>query len=148
MFVIAASVVLSGCAYQTMSSQVSPIYETKITPVSSLGLTGGGASVAFPAFINKGYKITDMSNFQGDLLEDAKKKSVTYLVTVDSVGTDGAWWDGNFDYSMRATNTESGSVVWSATAEYGEGATIKQVKSTNRAMYDMVNDFAKNFPPK
>ena len=90
----------------------------------------------------------DMSNFQGDLLEEAKKKSVTHLVTVGAVGTDGAWWDGRFDYSMRATDTQSGNIVWSATAEYSQGAIINQVKSTNQAMYDMVEDFAKSFPPK
>ena len=128
---------------------VAPSYQGKITPVTSLGLTGGGAAIAFPAFVQKGYKVVDISSTNTDPIEEAKRKSIPFLATVDKVGTDGSSWDGFFDYSLRVTETENASIVWSATAEYGQGGlTINQVKSSNKAMHDMVEKFSENFPPK
>ena len=142
------ALVVAGCANR-MNTMVAPAYQGKTTPVPSLGLTGGGASVAFPAFVQKGYKIVDISSTNNDPIEEAKKKSIPFLATVDKVGTDGSSWDGFFDYSLRVTETENGSIVWSATAEYGQGGLlINQVKSSNKAMHDIVEKFSENFPPK
>jgi PBP1b-binding outer membrane lipoprotein LpoB len=136
--VILGSLLSVGCANR-MNAVVAPRYQSKVTPVSSIGVTGQGASVAFPAFAQRGYNVIESSG-------DSRK--APFLATVDAVGTDGAWWDGVFDFSMRVAEVATGHVVWSATAEYGNGVTINQVRSGKDAMRDMVESFAKNFPPK
>ena len=139
---------LTGCANK-MNSMVAPVYQTKVTPVSSIGVTGGGASVGVPAFLHRGYKVVEVSNGMSGAVEEARKKSIPFLATIDSVGTEGSWWDGFFDYAMRVTDTTTGAIVWSATAEYGQGGIlINQVKSSKSAMRDMVEKFSRNFPPQ
>ncbi len=139
---------LSGCANK-LNSMVAPSYQTKVTPVSSLGVTGGGASVGVPAFLHRGYKVVEVSNGMSGAVDEARKKSIPFLATIDSVGTEGSWWDGFFDYAMRVTDTTTGAIVWSATAEYGQGGIlINQVKSSKSAMRDMVEKFSRNFPPQ
>ena len=132
-----------------MNTMVSPDYQTRVTPVSTLGVSGAGASIAVPSFVKRGYKVLDISSLNGDPLEEAKKKSAAYLVIVDPVGTSHAAWDGYFDYSLRVTETATGTIVWSATAEYGQsGLSINKVKSSIQAMDDIVEKFSKHFPPK
>lgn len=146
--VSAVVLLLSGCANK-MNSMVAPAYQTRVTQVSSLGVTGGGASVAAPAFLQRGYKVIEVSGGMSGAVEEARKKAIPFLATVDAVGAEGSWWDGFFDYSMRVTETKTGAIVWSATAEYGQGGFfINQVKSSKSAMKDMVEKFSRNFPPR
>jgi hypothetical protein len=143
-----ASLTLCGCANH-INTMVAPSYQEKLTPVSSLGITGGGTSMAVPAFVQRGYKVIDIPASSDSALEIARRKSIPYLATVESAGTEGSWWDGFFDYAMRITETDTETIVWSATAEYGSGGLdINQVKSSRKAMDDMVKEFSKSFPPK
>lgn len=138
----------SGCANK-LSSTTSPEFSRKVTPVSSIGVAGPGASIGFPALIERGYKVIDVSGGATGPLEQAKAKGIPFVAFVDKAGTDGAWWDGMFDFAMRVTDATTGAIVWSANAEYGgHGLTINQVKSTKNAMKDMVDKFAQNFPPQ
>lgn len=112
-------------------------------------MAGPGASIAFSALIERGYKVQDVSAGAPSSLEQAKAKGIPFVAFVDKAGTDGAWWDGMFDFAMRVTDANSGDIVWSANAEYGgHGLTINQVKSTKKAMNDMVSKFAEFFPPQ
>lgn len=138
---------VNGCANQ-LSTMTSPLYANKVTPVSSIGVTGQGASAASPAFIEHGYNVQDLGADSGTALDSAKSKSIPFVAIVDPIGTSTAWWNGFFNFSMRVTEMPSGSIVWSGTAQYGTGGvTINQVGSTSRAMRDMVVDFSKHFPP-
>ena len=98
-------------------------------------------------------KVTNLANVKiinsgnKDAIVVAREKSIPYIAKIDKVGTDGAWWDGVFDFSMRVVDVTNETIVWSANAEYGSGATIRQVEQTNKAMSDMVKDFSKTFPP-
>ncbi len=146
--VIAFAIPLSGCVNR-INSMTAPTYQAKTTPVSALGITGGGAAVAIPAFVRAGYKVVDTPSSSSDPLSVAKSKNLPFLANIDAVGTEGSWWDGFFDYSMRVTEVENGTIVWSSTAEYGQGGMfINQVKSSDSAMRDMVSRFSKSFPPK
>lgn len=119
----------------------------KSTDVQALGIAGGGAAAATPAFQQAGYRTVDLGGSQ-DAVSMAKSRGVPFLAWVDATGTEGSWWDGFFDYSMRVIDCSNSSVVWSATAEYGQaGIFINQTKSTQEAMRDMVADFSKSFPP-
>jgi hypothetical protein len=147
LFFLVASLALVGCANR-MDSMVAPAYKSKVTPVRLLGITGGGSAVATPAFVGRGYRVVDIPASSTDPLLSAKSKHATYLATVDPVGAEGSWWDGFFDYALRVTEVLSGTIVWSAAAEYGQGGVfINQVKSSRSAMRDMVEEFSKNFPP-
>ncbi len=136
----------SGCAAR-MNTTVNPDFTNKITQVSALAITGAGGTDAVPSFINKGYKVIDVGQ-SNNPIEYAKSKSIPYLVTVDAIGTSHAWWDGIFDYSMRVTDTSDGNIVWSATANYGNGLAVNQMAATKKAMHDMVDKFSMIFPPK
>jgi len=143
---VLAAVALVGCGNR-LKGDVAPDYLGKQTGVSQLGITGGGTSAAIPAFQKAGYKVIDLGTAP-DANEKAAAKNIPFVAAVDAVGTDGAWWDGFFDFSMRVTETKSHQIVWSATAEYGQGGMfINQTKSTDEAMRAMVADFAKSFPP-
>jgi hypothetical protein len=138
----------SGCANR-LSSTTAPAYSRKVTPVSSIGVAGPGASIAFPALIERGYKVQDVGAGSESALELAKTRNIPFVAFVDKAGTDGAWWDGMFDFAMRVTDAKTGDIVWSANAEYGgHGLTINQVKSTKKALKDMIDKFAEFFPPQ
>jgi len=107
-------VFLTGCANR-LSSTIVPAYQNTITPITSIGVTGAGANLAFPAFIEKGYQVKDLGNDSNIGTETAKKESIPFVAIVDPVGAEGSWWDGFFDFSMRVTEVFSGVVVWSAT---------------------------------
>jgi len=139
---------LSGCANR-LSSTIAPSYQNSTTPVSSIGVTGQGANLALPAFVKRGYLVKDLGNDSNDALIKAANRNIPYVAIVDPVGTEGSWWDGFFDFSMRVTEVLTESIVWSGIAEYGQGGVfINQVNSTNEAMEDMVENFSKKFPPK
>ena len=139
---------LPGCGNR-LSSTISPTYQDLSTPVSSIGVTGAGANLALPAFVNKGYQVKDLGNDSNVALAKARNRRIPYVAIVDPVGTEGSWWDGFFDFSMRVTKVLTETVVWSGIAEYGQGGVfINQVSSTSEAMRDMVEDFSKKFPPQ
>lgn len=146
-FILGTLFLASGCATQTMVSTTSPEYKGKINYVEMIGLTGQGASAAFHAFVEQGYRVKEINSGNKDAIVVAREKSIPYIAKIDKVGTDGAWWDGVFDFSMRVVDVINETIVWSANAEYGSGATIRQVEQTNKAMSDMVKDFSKTFPP-
>ena len=132
-----------------MTSTKSSAYVGRITPVSSIAVTGDGASIAANAFIARGYHVKDIGTSSADPLGLAESQDIPFLASVDKVGTDEAVWDGFFKYSMRVTNTHTRDIVWSANGKYGEGGVfINQVKSNRDAMNAMVQDFSVNFPPK
>jgi hypothetical protein len=144
--VILACVTMGGCANR-LKCDVAPDFVGKHTAVARLGITGGGTSAAIPAFQKAGYQVVDLGS-GADPVERAASKQIPFVALVEKVGTDGAWWDGFFDFSMRVTETQSEKIVWSASAEYGQGGVfINQTKSTEEAMRAMVADFAKHFPP-
>ena len=137
---------MAGCANR-MATNVPSEYRDSVTEVESIGLAGEGVSAAFSAFIEHGYDVKELGS-QADYLSAAKQKKIPFIALVDKVGTDGSWWDGFFDYSMRVIETETESIVWSASAEYGQGGVfINQVESTENAMSEMVENFSKTFPP-
>jgi len=137
---------MTGCGNR-MKASVAPEFTGKQTLVDSLGISGDGTAAAIPAFQRAGYSVVDLSTASSVAGADPKH-AVPYIAFVDKVGTDGAWWDGFFDFSMRVTETSTNKIVWSATAEYGQaGLFINQTKSTDEAMNAMVADFAKSFPP-
>jgi hypothetical protein len=139
---------VNGCANR-LNTMISPQFATKITPVSQIGISGGGASPGSAAFVQAGYSVKDLGNDSTSAIAVAKTQNIPFVAIIDQVGTDGSWWDGFFDFSMRVNETASGTIVWSATAEYGQaGMFINQTKSTKEAMRDMVKDFSKHFPPK
>jgi hypothetical protein len=139
-------VLMTGCANR-LKCDVAPDYVGKSTVVASLGVAGGGASAAIPAFQKAGYQVVDLGDGD-DAVGRGAAKQIPFVASIDKVGTDGAWWDGFFDFAMRVTDTTSQRVVWSARAEYGQGGVfINQIKSTDEAMRAMVADFAKSFPP-
>ena len=146
--VLIASVALcNGCSDQ-MTATMHPEYQAKITPISTIALTGEGATIAFPAFVAKGYQVKDIGG-SGDPIEIARSQNIPFIAIVDKVGTDEAVWDGFFKYSMRVTNTANRNIVWSANGKYGQsGILINQVKSNKNAMEDMVNNFSLSFPPQ
>ena len=136
----------TGCGNR-MKADVCPDFATKLSPVSKLGITGAGTSAAIPAFQAAGYQVIDLGT-ESDPIGRAAAKQIPFVASVDPVGTDGAWWDGFFDFAMRVTDTGDNRIVWSATAEYGQGGMfINQTKSTDEATRAMVADFAKHFPP-
>jgi hypothetical protein len=146
LFLVIASVAVTGCGNR-LKADLSPAYQGKGVQVSQLGITGGGTSAAIPAFQKAGYKVIDLGAGESPV-ERAAAKGIPFVAAIDPVGTDGAWWDGFFDFAMRVTETKDHQVVWSATAEYGQGGLfINQTKSTDEAMRAMVADFAKTFPP-
>lgn len=140
---------LAGCAAPNkFNSTVHPEYLGKRISVENMGICGPGVTPASHAFIAEGYKIIDYGADSSFAVEKAKAKDIDFLAIVDPVGTEQATWNGFFSYGMRVTNLKTGYVVWSANAVYGSGgATIQQAKSTQAAMRDMVQDFAKTFPP-
>ena len=141
-------ILFTGCS-NSLSSTITPRYQNTRTYITSIGVTGTGATLAFPAFIEKGYQVKDLGNNSNSAMKEAKRRKIPFLATVDPVGAEGSWWDGVFDFSMRVTDVLSDSVVWSATAEYSQGGfTIDQVKTTKEAMKGLVEDFSKTFPPK
>ena len=137
---------LTGCNNR-MKASIAPEFLGKQIAVESLGISGDGTAAAISAFQKAGYAVIDLSA-ASTLAGADSKRSVPYVAIVDKVGTDGAWWDGFFDFSMRVTETSTNKIVWSSTAEYGQaGVFINQTKSTDEAMTAMVADFAKTFPP-
>ena len=137
---------LGGCANR-LKANTSPDFIGKLTVVDQLGIVGGGTSAAIPAFQKAGYTVVDLGSGD-DHLARARSKGIPFVASIDAVGTDGAWWDGFFDFSMRVTETKGDQIVWSAIGEYGTGGVfISQTKSTDEAMSAMVADFARSFPP-
>jgi S1-C subfamily serine protease len=137
---------LTGCGNR-LKADVSPEFAGKRVLVERLGITGEGTAAAIPAFQKAGYSVVDLGSTSA-IPSDQKPLATPFVAIVDKVGTDGAWWDGFFDFSMRVTETASNKIVWSATAEYGQaGLFINQTKSTDEAMTAMVTHFAKTFPP-
>jgi len=146
-FVFALLVPLVGCGNQ-LKADVAPELLGKSTPVDRIGIAGAGTAAAVPAFQKAGYRVVDLGT-SDDPISSASRGGIPYVASVDRVGTDGAWWDGFFDFSMRVTQTNSKRIVWSATGEFGQGGVfINQTKSTSEAMKAMVSDFAKSFPPR
>ena len=139
---------LGGCTTSRLKGSVAPAYLEGGTEVSKLGMAGPGASVAVSSFQEVGYRVIDMGDgTSADLMSQARKRKIPFLAHVAPVGTDGAWWDGQFDFSMRISETKTEEVVWSAHAEYGNVAIIDQTKAAKRAMDDMAEDFKRCFPP-
>lgn len=140
------TIFMAGCANR-MAANVPSEYRDSVTEVESIGLAGQGVSIAFSAFIERGYAVKELGH-EDDYLSAAKRKKIPFIALVDKVGTDGSWWDGFFDYSMRVIETKTESIVWSASAEYGQGGVfINQVESSEEAMSEMVENFSQTFPP-
>lgn len=138
----------NGCAHR-LTTATSPSYAKTVTPVSSIGLTGDGASIASPAFIGQGYMVRDLGMDSVNALHRARLLSIPFVVIVDPIGSKTAWVNGCYNYSMKVEEIPSESIVWSGTARYGSGGIlIDEAKATTRAMDDMVADFAKHFPPR
>jgi hypothetical protein len=143
--IISIMVVVTGCSNR-LESHTSADFVGKQTPVDRIAVGGQGASIAVPAFDRHGYKVVDLGS--GNLIEKAIAQKVRFIATVDPVDSNGAWWDGYFVFSMRVTETIKRLIVWSAQADYGQsGIFIDQATTTKEAMADMVDDFAKHFPP-
>lgn len=137
---------LAACGNR-LKADVAPEFAGKIVQIESIGITGEGTAAAIPAFQRAGYSVVDLG-LAAQTTVKIEPPSIRYVASVDRVGTDGSWWDGFFDYSMRVTDTTGNRIVWSATAEYGQsGIFINQTKSTEQAMSAMVANFAKTFPP-
>ena len=146
LFTLALAPLLGGCGNR-LKTNTDPEFIGKSTFVERLGITGGGASAAIPSFQKAGYLVIDLGTGE-DPLERARTQGIPFVASVDAVGTDGSWWDGFFDFSMRVTETKGKRIVWSAIGEYGHGGLfISQTNSTDEAMLAMVADFARNFPP-
>lgn len=140
------AIAMTGCSNR-LKANVAPEFMGKRVAIESLGITGEGTAAAIPAFQKAGYSVVDLTATT-TILGSGVKPAVPFIAFVDKVGTDGAWWDGFFDYSMRVTEASTSRIVWSATADYGQaGIFINQMKSTDEAMTAMVADFAKSFPP-
>lgn len=140
-------VCLAGCANR-LNSSFAPENSSKITPVTRIGVSGPGATMASSAFLEAGYDVTDMGSDSDTALGSAKAQGVPFVAVTDSTDSEGSWWDGFFSFGMRVTETSGGRIVWSANADYGSGGlTINQSSSTQKAMRDMVKDFARQFPP-
>lgn len=145
---LVAPLFLTACANQ-MESSVNPSFETAQIEVDRIAVTGAGATLASPAFSEAGYDVIDLGASRGAPLDRARELGILFIAIVDPTDSDGAWWDGFFSFAMRVSETLTRRVVWSATADYGQGGIfINQAKSTKQAMKDMVKDFAKSFPPK
>ena len=142
---VATITIAGGCS--SLKTHTAPDYRSKITPVAKLGMCGAGASAAVPAFQEVGYLVVDLGQSTDNPIQYARNDGIPFVAIIEPTGTDGAWWDGMFDFSMRITETEDGTVVWSATGEYSAGPIIDQTGSTSRAMKDMAEDFKENFPP-
>jgi S1-C subfamily serine protease len=137
---------LVGCGNK-LKADLAPDYLGRSTAVERIGIAGAGTAAAVPAFQQAGYRVIDLGTTD-DPIASAAHGGIPFVASVDRVGTDGAWWDGFFDFAMRVTETKSKRIVWSATGEYGQaGLFINQTKSTSEAMSAMVADFAKSFPP-
>lgn len=137
----------SGCVSNKLASHVAPQHQQTKTPVSSIGIVGDGSSAASAAFQQAGYRLIDLG-LSTDPMVRARSENIPFVATVSPVGTEGSWWDGMFDFAMRVSESQGGTIVYSATAEYGQGGvTINQTKSGQSAMRDMVADFAVSFPP-
>lgn len=135
-----------GCGNR-LKAQVAPEFVGRKVEVERLGITGEGTAAAIPAFQRAGYVVVDLADSSARS-DEAKQPAAPFVANVDKVGTDGSWWDGFFDYSMRVTETSTKRIVWSSTAEYGQsGVFINQTKSSDEAMTAMIADFAKTFPP-
>ena len=107
--------------------------------------------MAAPAFDEFGYNVVDIGTGQDDPVERAKNLGVPYVAVVAPVDSEGSWWDGFFAFSMRVTETIKRKIIWSAQGNFGRGGIfipINQAYSTKNAMYEMVKDFSKTFPPK
>jgi S1-C subfamily serine protease len=144
--VFALLVPLVGCGNK-LKADVAPEFLGKSTPVDRIGIAGAGTAAAVSAFQKAGYRLVDLGT-SDDPISIASRSRIPYVASIDRVGTDGAWWDGFFDFSMRVTQTNSKRIVWSATGEFGQGGIfINQTKSTSEAMTAMVFEFAKSFPP-
>jgi len=144
--IMALAISLTGCANR-LKADAAPDYKGKLTPIQQIGITGGGTNAAITAFQAAGYQVIDFGSVT-NAREQAKSEGIQFIASIDSVGTDGSWWDGFFDFSMRVTETQSQQIVWSATGEFGQaGLFIDQTKSTEEAMRAMVANFAKVFPP-
>ena len=145
---VAGLLAVGGCA-NTLTSHVPSEYRNRQTEIESIAVTGPGASMAMPAFDEFGYNIVDIGFGNDDPLETAKKLGVPYVAVVDSVDSEGSWWDGFFAFSMRITETIKRKIIWSAQGNFGQGGVfINQAKSTTDAMRAMVRDFSESFPPK
>ncbi len=137
---------LSSCANRLVAT-TAPEYEGRLTIVESLGVAGEGSTAAIPAFQSAGYRVVDLG-FGDDPIATANERSIPFVAFVSPTDAEGSWWDGMFSYAMRVTETTNGTIVWSATADYGQGGVaINQTRSTKSAMQDMVADFCKSFPP-
>ncbi len=143
---ITAGLLLTGC--NSLRSAINPDYKDTITPIFKLGVTGGGATPASQAFMELGYQVIDLGNDSSKALEASKAQFIPFLATAEPVGTEGSWWDGVFDFTMRVAETGEGVVVWSAIGEYKSSVLgINQDGSTRKAFRDMVKDFSQYFPP-
>jgi hypothetical protein len=131
-----------------MRSTVAPLYQNKISPVEKIGVSGPGASGAVQAFIAKGYSTSDLGAAVDDVIARGRKQGLPFVAIVDSVDTSQAVWDGFYTFSMRVSDTKSGLVVWSNSSTYGRGGILIDAQGTAKdAYHDMVEDFAKRFPP-
>ncbi len=145
--IVIVLVVISSVGCSKLKTHVGPDYQGKTTFVDKLGMCGAGASAATPAFQQAGYLVIDLGQTTENPIRTARAQRIPFVAIVEATGTDGAWWDGKFDFSMRISESTNGSIVWSATGEYSAGPVIDQTGSTSRAMRDMAEDFKKSFPP-
>jgi hypothetical protein len=137
----------AGCANR-LDSTVAPEYTNIKTPVTKIGVTGDGASIASKAFLEAGYNTVDCGTEGKPITELGKEYNVPFIASIDKPDSSEAVWDGFYSFSMRVSETTKGSVVWSANSHYGEhGVFINQIGTSRDAMHDMVESFKKNFPP-
>jgi len=76
---------LSGCANR-LSSTIAPSHQNSTKPVSSIGVTGPGANLAFPAFIKKGYQVKDLGNDSNAALIKAVNRNIPYVAIAKACG--------------------------------------------------------------
>lgn len=145
--VLIALFLLGGC--NQLRATVSPSFQGKTVPVDKIGVGGAGASIAVQEFIGAGYNAAELGAVADDALNKARQLGFPYIAIVDAVDTSQSVWDGFYSFSMRVSDSKTGSIVWSGSATYGQGGIFINLQaSAKEAYHDLIADLAKTFPPE
>lgn len=147
----------SGCAgpvYTTYDADYAgvfapgEIFRNEGFPIGKLGVCGPMSAGVADVFVYAGYLAADLGPDCATALDKAGAENILFVAAVEKAADDPKSLRLEQDYNMLVLDLRTGDPIWRVDdAEGLRGARIRRSATLELAFRDMVQAFAKRYPP-
>jgi len=140
-------VLAAGCSGMNADAmQVD--YVTNAFPIERLGVCGPQSAAAANEFMYKGYAVEDFGPDIMTSLDSSDGRRIKYMAIAGTIAFSTPDPQGFSSYALRVVDLTTGETLWESEGENQDAAAMKrEARPVSEAFHDMVDDFAKVYPP-